>query len=343
VFSQDELDRARDVSVREIADKRLRAKLKKKGREWVRPCPHCGGRDRFVILPKNHWHCRRCGKGGDAIRLEMHLSGSSFVDAVRALIGKEAGTTNRRQPTPEEIAARRAKEEQQRREEAAEAARTKASIARILPGIVPVRGTLAERYLSDARRIEVGEIRDILECIDAIGFHPAVYLNEPGHPLHGQLLPAIIAIQTDPVTAAPTGGIARTYLDKDGRKLIGLDGKSLRAKSLGPMGVVRLSQDEDVLDGLHIAEGLETALSTMALGFRPMWAMGSNGTIAAFQVLNGIECLTVFTDHDENSAGEKAARAVEATWLAASKQVRLLRWNEYGDLNDAIARHANEG
>ena len=45
------------------------------------------------------------------IDLEMHLGGGSFVDAMKVLIGDDAGTTNRRQPTAEEIAAREAREE----------------------------------------------------------------------------------------------------------------------------------------------------------------------------------------------------------------------------------------
>jgi hypothetical protein len=36
------------------------------------------------------------------------------------------------------------------------------------------------------------------------------------------------------------------------------------------VGIVRLSADEDVVLGLHLAEGLETALTTLAKGFRPV-------------------------------------------------------------------------
>jgi hypothetical protein len=50
---------------------------------------------------------------------------------------------------------------------------------------------------------------------------------------------------TDAVTAKPTGGISRTFL-REGQKV----GK---AKGLGPAGIVRLTPDEDVLGGLHIA------------------------------------------------------------------------------------------
>ena len=133
MFTEDELRQARAVPVLEIAE-RHGARLEKSGRELVGPCPCCGGhQDKFAVWPaKNIWHCRGIGAGGNAIALEMHLSGSSFVDAVKALIGKDAGTPARRQPTPEEIVARLAREEQRRREEAAEAGKNEANVAKIL-------------------------------------------------------------------------------------------------------------------------------------------------------------------------------------------------------------------
>ena len=136
------------------------------------------------------------------------------------------------------------------------------------------------------------------------------YFHEPGHPLHGQRLSCIVGVMTDPVTARPTGAISRTYIDENLRKI----GK---AKTLGsPAGVVRLSRDEDVLQGLHLAEGLETALSAMAKGLRPVWSTGSTALMKTFPVLDGIDCLTVIADHDATDAGEKAAREVEVAVAA---------------------------
>jgi putative DNA primase/helicase len=196
----------------------------------------------------------------------------------------------------------------------------------------PVRGSRGERYLSETRRIEVEAIGDVLERIDALGWHPAVYFHEPGHPLHGQRLGCIIAVMTDPVTARPTGAISRTYIDGDLQKI----GK---AKTLGsPAGVVRLSLDEEVLEGLHLAEGLETALSAMANGLRPIWSTGSTALMKAFPVLGGIECLTVIADHDPTEAGEKAAREVEARWRLAKRETRIFMPASPGDLNDLLRR-----
>jgi hypothetical protein len=137
---------------------------------------------------------------------------------------------------------------------------------------------------------------------------------------------------TDVVTAKPTGAISRTYLAPDGTKVC-------KAKTLGtPRGIIRLSPDDEVLGGLFLAEGIETALTGMTnFGCRPMWATGDHGLMAKFPVLDGIGALNVIVDHDENGAGEKAAREVEARWLAAGCEVNLyLPEATSADLNDVL-------
>ena len=110
----------------------------------------------------------------------------------------------------------------------------------------PLKDTPGEAYLRDVRRIDVSVISNVLGRTDAIGWHPSVYFNEPGHELHTQHLGAIVGVMTDAVTACPTRAISRTYIH-NGRKI----GK---AKTLGaPAGIVRLTPDEDVLEGLHLA------------------------------------------------------------------------------------------
>jgi len=202
----------------------------------------------------------------------------------------------------------------------------------------PLAGSPGETYLRDVRNIDVAAIEDVLDRTDAIGWHPAVYFNEPEyprrgdppHPLHGRKLGCIVATMTDPTTATPTGAISRTYLGSDGTKV----GK---AKTLGsPSGIVRLSPDDEVLGGLFLAEGIETALSAMSIGLRPMWSTGSTGLMSTFPVLAGVEALSIVVDHDVNGAGEKAARQVEAQWLAAGKEVNLIRSDAPGDLNDCL-------
>jgi putative DNA primase/helicase len=206
-------------------------------------------------------------------------------------------------------------------------------VADIVREIAPVRGSPGEIYLREARAIDTSAIADVLERTDAIGWHPAVYFNEPGHALEGRRLGCIVGVMSDPVTAKPTGAISRTYLH-DGLKI----GK---AKTLGaPAGIIRLTSDDEVLEGLHLAEGLETALSAMSIGLRPMWATGSTSLMAKFPVVSGIEALTIVADHDRNGAGERAAREAETRWRGAGKEVRLLQATALGDLNDVLRESA---
>ena len=96
---------------------------------------------------------------------------------------------------------------------------------------------------------------------------------------------------------------------------------------------VKLSADEDVSIGLHVAEGIETALACMAMGIRPMWvAMSANG-ISKFPVLAGIEALTVFADHD--ATGVAAAAECASRWDGAGKDVtRIIPALEGSDFAD---------
>jgi putative DNA primase/helicase len=214
-------------------------------------------------------------------------------------------------------------------------------ITEIVHGLVPVRGTPGEQYLRDTRKIDTDAVVDVLERVDAIGWHPAVYFHqpdpsEPHHELHGRQLGAIIGMMTDPVTAKPTGAISRTYLGLDGAKI----GK---AKTFGaPTGIVRLSRDEDVEGGPHLCEGLETGLCSMALGFRPLWATGSTSLMRVFPLLGNVECLTILADRDGNQAGEQAAIEAASRWREAGREARIKRLNGgLGDINDAVRREPN--
>jgi hypothetical protein len=341
MFSQDELHQARSVPALKVAE-RHGAKLKKSGAEWIGPCPRCGGVDRFSVRPdKNIWNCRGCGTGGDAIDLEMHLSGGAFVDAMRTLIGKDAGTPNRRQPTPEEISARKTREAERRRAETEEQARNTASAARIIASLQPVAGTPGEVYLRDVRKIDVSHwaIKRALEDVKTLGWCERICFWQPDHELHGKWLNAIVAILTDPVTAECTGGISRTYLHQ-GCKI----GKAKSLGGVGRLGIIRLSPDDEVETGLHLIEGLESALSMMMMGFVPIWAAGSSATMAKFPVLDGIECLTAIADNDVEDAagreaGQQAAREVCQRWANAGRKAVVKTPKRPGeDANDILRR-----
>jgi hypothetical protein len=309
---------ARDADILDTAV-RCGAQLKRAtASEHAGPCPACGGTDRFSVnVRKRIFNCRGFG-GGDVIAMAQHALGVDFVSAVDFLTGTEARP------------AANAAHVQHSRGASTSDPQTEASVARIAAGLSPIRGSIGEAYLKEKRGIDTEAIADVLARVEAIGWHPSVYFNEEGHALHGRRLGCIVGTMTDAVTARPTGAISRTCLDANGRKV----GK---AKTLGsPAGIVRLSDDADVLGGLFVAEGLETALSAMAIGLRPIWSTGSTALMSSFPLLSGIECLTLIADHDANGAGERAALEAKARWLGAGREVRVLRRGKVGDLNDAV-------
>jgi hypothetical protein len=245
-------------------------------------------------------------------------------DLVRARLGLSSWTGPRR---PSDASRRQI---EPREDDCEQRARSLVKAATYVREMRPVRGTPGERYLREIRRIDTDAVADVLERVDVIGWRPRAYFHEPRHPLHSQRLGCIVGVITDPVTAVPTGATSRTYIDENLRKVC-------KAKTLGsPAGLVRLTRDDDVTYGLCLAEGLETALTAMAKGFRPAWSTGSTALMRTFPVLNGIDCLTIIADHDASGAGEEAAREVEARWRRAGREARIFIPESPGDLNDLL-------
>jgi putative DNA primase/helicase len=224
-------------------------------------------------------------------------------------------------------------------DEARRAASIRQQIETIVGELVPLSGTPGEQYLREKRRIDTDAIADILARIDAIGWHPAAYFNQPDpskphHEFHGRRPGCIAGRMSDPITGVYTGAISRSYLDLDLNK-IG-KAKTLKTDDMPKGGVVRMSRDDETLAGLHLVEGLESGLALMAEGFRPCWSTGSAWVMAEFPILAGIEALTVFADNDKNGAGLRSARAVEARWVGAGREARVIIRDKLGDINDAI-------
>jgi putative DNA primase/helicase len=176
-----------------------------------------------------------------------------------------------------------------------------------------LQGTLAERYL-DKRKCVVEYMSEDLR------FHPETWHKPTARPQ-----PAMIALMRDIRTNAPCG-IHRTFLNADATKL----DRMMLGRAKG--ACVKLTEDADVTSGLGIAEGIETALSVMRDGFRPMWACLSAGTIENFPALSGIQCLTVFADADQT--GIDAARTCISRWRDAGCEANALHPAGGGDYND---------
>jgi CHC2-type zinc finger protein len=155
------IERAREADILSVAE-RLGTKLKKIAlSEWAGPCLRAGARDGFSAnARKKVFNCRRCAIGGDAIAMVEHITGPSFVEAVKFIIGKTAANAG------EEV-------ENHRNEPKGEAEPNRDAfvakrIAAIVRELVPVRGSPGELCLREARAIHTDLIADILERIDAI-------------------------------------------------------------------------------------------------------------------------------------------------------------------------------
>ncbi len=168
----------------------------------------------------------------------------------------------------------------------------------ILVDAVPIQGTSAAIYLASRGLAYDGE---------ELRFHPRCLFGREWHP-------ALVALMTDAVTGDPTG-VHRTALLPDGSGKAS-PGKQMLGRASG--AVVRLSPDEDVTTATGVAEGVETALAT---GFQPVWACLSAGTMERFPVLEGIEALTIFADH--NPTGIAAANACGPQWHEAGREVAI--------------------
>ena len=157
----------------------------------------------------------------------------------------------------------------------------------------PLGGTLGETYFVGHRRLDIRQL-DLDHCLR---------WHEPRR--------WIVARMTHPQNAEIMTGIHRIFLNPDASKI--------ERKMLGAQGVIRLSPDEAVTEGLGIAEGIEKSIAIMLSGWRPVWCATSACGISKFPPLAGIEALTIF--RDDEPVGIKAARDCAEVWSRSGHEV----------------------
>ena len=284
-------------------------RLRGRGPERSGACLLCGGTDRFSInIRKQIWNCRGCAVGGDVVDLVQHFDGCDFKKALRTL-GIEDWPPIAARPAPPPAPGRSPQDNSER------------ALA-LWSRALPIAGTVAETYLR-SRGLHYADPGG-----EALRFHPDC-------PFGGERYPCMLALFRRIVGNEPVA-VHRTALTPDGRKIDRM--------TLGPIsgGAIKLTADEDVLEGLHIAEGVETALAGLVLDFRPMWALGSAGGIAKFPLLGGVESLTVLVDHDKpdargRQAGHEAAKECGRRWKEAGRDVFYIVPDVLGhDMADVI-------
>jgi putative DNA primase/helicase len=183
---------------------------------------------------------------------------------------------------------------------------------------VPAKGTLAERYLVETRRLELPDSA-------AIRFHPRLKF-----PRNGEVLPAMICGMVDIRTNEFTG-IHRTFLTADAKKA----GVLTLGRKLG--SAIKIDADDVVHEGLAIAEGIESTIAARFI-YRPAWSLIDANGIRGFPVLPGIQHLSIFADNDTNKTGEIAAYECQERWQAAGAEVVIQMPPNIGeDIADIIS------
>jgi putative DNA primase/helicase len=182
--------------------------------------------------------------------------------------------------------------------------------------------TLSLRYLRQ-RGIELPA------KLNALRHHPACRFGEHGK--YPALLGLFRTIDGDKPQAIHRTALLANGSDRIREQRDGWDGKWMLGSVAGC--AIKLSLHKEVTDRLGIAEGIETALSVLVKGWKPIWAAGSCGALGRFPVVDGIQSLTVFAD--PGKFGEEAARAVERRWLAAGRECHV-KLAKGGDWNDVL-------
>ena len=183
---------------------------------------------------------------------------------------------------------------------------------------VDAHGTVVERYLA-SRGLSLPDGSDVLR------FNPRTPWREDS----GEVIrvPAMIgclrAIDTEAIT-----GVHKTRLTHEGVKV----GRKMQGVAGG--SAVKLDADDAVTTGLHIAEGIETALAARQLGFRPCWALASAGGIKTFPLLGGVEVLTILGENDDTN--RRAVEECAKRWHQAGREVIVVEPASGSDILDAM-------
>jgi len=254
-------------------------------------CPLCGpvpgrtktNRDRRVLRiwhPEPGFvtfHCERCGISGYAI------------DGGRAPVSRAVLEETRR------------KAEAFEREHAAK----RLELARWLwRSRRPIAGTIAERYLREARRIPAAfALPGTLGFLPARDNYPPALIAAFGIPAEPE--PGVLVI---PNTAVAGVHLTRLLPDGSGKDERRGPAKIMIARSKGWPLVLAPPNDSG---GLGIVEGIEEGLTLSAATGLGLWVAGSASRLPALaeRVPDHTDCITIFADTDTD--GRRHARELE--------------------------------
>jgi DNA-directed RNA polymerase subunit RPC12/RpoP len=178
----------------------------------------------------------------------------------------------------------------------------------------PIRGTLAEIYLREARHYG-GPLPGSLGFLPKRAEHPPAMIAAFG--LAEEIEPGFIS-----VPAAAVAGVHLTRLAPDGRAKAGTETDKIMIGA--PLGSPIVLAAPNELNGLAITEGIEDALSVYEATGLGAWAAGAASFLPALAaaVPEWIECITILVDDDD--AGRRNADALAERLEHRGFPVRLL-------------------
>lgn len=327
-----------------------------------KPCPGCGGRDRFSFVDDDRgaFVCRGMDKqGGDGLALLQHVYGWDFPQAlleVAKVLGMpEAGEVDR--TTAKVIPLNRPHYEAP----PPKSAKNEGAIRQLWRGGRPLTSCEPAALYLKGRGLIV-PVTEALRCQRLTPYwHPVTSPEHPeGKPTQLGSYPALLA-----KVSGPDGelvGVHMTYVTAAGQKLrledpdpchrvTGRENKTLPAKKLrtvrdGAMrgAAIRLFAPDANKTGdgkrLAVAEGIETAIAVHMMSGLPVWACVSAFGLEHVALPPDVTDLWVFADKDRSNTGRAAGMSLLRRARAAGVRTRFLDPDEWDTdwcdvLNDA--------
>jgi DNA polymerase I-like protein with 3'-5' exonuclease and polymerase domains len=249
-------------------------------------CPfHDDPNPSLQIYSDGHYHCYGCGAHGD------------IADLPEATPAPTSNTSQRNTDT------------------------LKLGV-RLWQAAVSIRGTLAEQYLIETRKLDLATLPDINAVLR---FHPRC-------PFDGNSYPCLIALFRD-VETDEVAGIHRIALTPNAEKI----GRMMLGSWPQPRAIKLRSSGEQLIVG----EGIETTIAggMWAGGTGALWALGSASAIGRLPVVAGVAELKILIDRDKNNIGLDQARDCAKRWQYANRRsVLLLPRQQSTDFNDLVRK-----
>lgn len=271
-----------------------------------KPCPHCGGKDRFRfsdLSGNGEYYCNQCSYG-DGFDLVMKIFGCTFIESVQKvanILGVVEDDFKVEKP----------------KKDPAYALNKLWSASRM-----SVVGDPVDLYLKE-RGIEFlpANIRTCYSCYESDTKRNymamvAKVMNKQGKGV----------------------SIHRTYLDGTGKAKIESPKKLMPPTESLKGCAIQLMYPAYDEDGIGVAEGIETALSATLLFGTATWAVISTALMESFEPPQKYNKIIIYGDNDTNYSGQKAAYSLAKKLNDKGFLAEVRIPPEVGDWNDVLLK-----